>query len=179
MTGAFDEARSCVQSARETYTELGQATGAEYSCGDSGSQIEILAGDLDRAQALLEASYATLERHGERAYLATRAASLADVLTRREMWSEARGRLQEAKERSTPDDVATEWLWRAVESRLLTHSGEHEQAEQRVRDALAMLAGTDALNHQAACRVDLANVLARAGRPAEAASAVREALALY
>jgi hypothetical protein len=75
MSGDFEQARECVRRSREIFVELGQALAAEYSCGSVQSEIETLAGDLGAAQAALESSYAILEQHGERSYLATRTAA--------------------------------------------------------------------------------------------------------
>jgi tetratricopeptide (TPR) repeat protein len=179
MRGDFDAARACVAQCRKGYGELGQALGAERSAGSVESEIEFLAGDLAAARASLESSSAVLEQHGDRAYLATRAASLADVLYRQGKLDEAARQVRAAESGSTSDDVATQWRWRAVDAKLAARSGEFERAEALARDALGLLDDGDTLNERAMCLLDLGEVLALAGRPAEAAAAFGQALDLF
>jgi len=179
MRGTFEEARALVGLAREIYAQLGQSLTAEYTCGRTESQVELLAGDLDRAQASLERSYSVLKQHRERSHLATRAAMLADVLYRRECWKESEAYVSAAESYSVADDVVTEWLWRSAKARLQARAGRHESAQQLVEAAVSILADTDALNYQAACSLDFAEVHRLAGRSAQAATAVEEAIGLY
>jgi tetratricopeptide (TPR) repeat protein len=179
MQGAFERARGRITMARAIYAELGQSLAAEYTCGTTESQVELLAGDLERAQSALERSYAVLKQHGERSYLATRAAMLADVLCRRGRWEEAKTHVSAAQSGSVADDVATEWLWRSVEAKLQARVGRQDRALQLASEALAILTDTDALNHQAACRLDLAEVHRLGGDPAQAATTIEEAIELF
>jgi DNA-binding SARP family transcriptional activator/predicted ATPase len=179
MSGDFEQARECVRRSQEIFVELGQALAAEYSCGSEQSEIEVLAGDLAAAQEALDSSYAILERHGERSYLATRAAALADVLYRRGRYRAAARRVREAQSGSTSDDVTTQWQWRAVGAKLAARDGDVERAETLACEAVEFLAGTDALNIRAACLLDLAEVLTLAKRSAEGAAAIQEAVKLY
>jgi DNA-binding SARP family transcriptional activator len=179
MQGDLDRARQRMRRTREICAQLGQPIAPEHSCGNFEYQIELFDGDLTAAQRLLEKSHAVLEAHGERAYLATRAVMLADVLYRRGRLSEAAARLAAAQADSSDDDVVTQWRCRAVAAKLAARKGDHGRAEQLVREALALLATTDVLNHQAACLLDLREVLTLDGRVEEARSASEEALALY
>jgi DNA-binding SARP family transcriptional activator len=179
MTGSFDKAEHSIRTSRATFVELDQPLASEIICGDVEARIELLRGDLLRAQEALERSYAVLREHGDRSYLPTRAARLAGILAQRGERESARRLLDEAKSTSTPDDILTEWLWRVAESRLMMQSDESEGAERLARDAIAILDETDTLNYQADCRVALADVLVAAGRADEAETALREALPLY
>jgi len=179
MRGDFEAARTLVAETRRTYSELGQSFAAELSCGAVEPEVELLAEDLERARELAEASYAVFAEHGERAYLATRAATLADVLYRQGRLEDAARCAGEAESGSTSGDLATEWRWRSVAARLAARSGEFDRAERLAREAVGLLAGTDVLGQRANCSLDLAEVLTLAGRPAEAATALREALALF
>ncbi len=80
MRGRFGEARRLVSKARSSYEELGQVSVAEANCGTIAAGIELLSGDAKAAVRLLRASCEVLELTGDRAYLATRAAELADAL---------------------------------------------------------------------------------------------------
>jgi ATP/maltotriose-dependent transcriptional regulator MalT len=176
----FDEAETSIRASRATFAELDQPLAFEIVAGgDLEARIHLLQGDLTHAQEALERSYAVLRQHGDRSYLPTRAARLAEVLAQRGERGEARQWLDKAKAGSTPSDVMTEWLWRLAESKLLIHSGDSDEAERIAREAIAITDQTDTVNYQADCRVALADVLADAGRVAETKAALREALALY
>jgi DNA-binding SARP family transcriptional activator len=180
MKGMFDKAEISLHASQATFAELDQPLAFEVIAGgDLEARIHLLQGDLAHAQEALERSYAVLRQRGDRSYLPTRAARLAEVLAQRGEWGDARRWLEEAKAGSTPSDVMTEWLWRLAESRLLMHSGECEKAERQAREAIAITDQTDTVNYQADCRVALADVLANAGQLADAEAALREALALY
>jgi DNA-binding SARP family transcriptional activator len=179
MNGLFDEALRSVHASRASFNELGQPLAAEIAAGDVEARILILYGDPVRALDALERSYAVLRRHGDRSYLATRAARLAGVLALRGGGKRAWELVGEAKSNSTSDDVVTEWLWRVAEARLLMRSSESDGAERLVRQALAILDETDTLNYRADCRLSLVEVLTAVGRTMEAESVLREALELY
>jgi ATP/maltotriose-dependent transcriptional regulator MalT len=69
--------------------------------------------------------------------------------------------------------------WRRARARVLARRGELEAAERLAREALELVAGTDALNDHADTLLDLAEVLRLAGRGEQAARAVGEAIVLY
>ena len=59
------------------------------------------------------------------------------------------------------------------------HRGQHTQAEQLAREAVAISERTDALNNQGDAFCDLAEVLAAAGRSNDAFQALEQALDRY
>ena len=179
MRGDFPKARTFVAETRRTYSQLGQFIAAELSSGSVETEVERLAGDLEKARELVEASHAILEEHGGRAYLATRAATLADVLYRQGRLEDAARYAAAAESGSTSGDLATEWRWRSVAAKLAARAGESDRAELLAREAVGLLADTDALHERGRCSLDLAEVLTLSGRPAEAATALRDALALF
>ena len=69
--------------------------------------------------------------------------------------------------------------WRQVQGLVLASRGEYAEAERLVRDAIAIVDRTDALNHQGDARCDLAEVLERAGRAGDAKAALEQALERY
>jgi tetratricopeptide (TPR) repeat protein len=179
MNGDFEQARKRMTEARQTFSELGQAFGAEITCGAMEGEIEILAEDLRTARRALESSCLALEQRGEQRYLATRSAALAEVLYQQGEFEEAARRNRVAQSGSTIDDVATEWRWRTVEAKLTAYEGDFAGAERLARAAYELLADTDALNHQAACLVSLGEVLSLADRPSEAVIAFERASELF
>jgi tetratricopeptide (TPR) repeat protein len=62
---------------------------------------------------------------------------------------------------------------------ILARRGQADEAEAMAREATAFFEGTDFLTDHATSLLDLAEVLRIAGRPEEAADAVRHALDLY
>jgi ATP/maltotriose-dependent transcriptional regulator MalT len=70
-------------------------------------------------------------------------------------------------------------VWRQVRAKVLARRGAHAEAERNARDAVSLADDTDMLNWQGRALVDLAEVLALAGRREEAAAELDRAIALY
>src|SRR5204863_4833671 len=132
------------------------------------ARIEILAEEYASAEEILRTTCANLERLGNRAYLATRAAELAEVLLVRGDDEEASDWVSRAVELGASDDIPTQVVWRCTQGKLLARRGELADADRLVREAIRLSDTTDALDHQARARLDLARVFAIAGRPTEA-----------
>jgi DNA-binding SARP family transcriptional activator len=175
----FEEARRLLSKARRWYTDLGQTSGAEISCGTVAARIEVLAGEHAAAEEILRTTCANLERMGNRAYLATRAAELADVLWFRGRDNEAEDWVSLALELGASDDIPIQIWWRCVAGKLLARRGEVAEAQRLLGDAIRLSDTTDALSHQAQARLDLARVLAIAGQPTEASARAKAAIELF
>jgi DNA-binding SARP family transcriptional activator len=178
MRGHYDDARRLVGKARRLYEELGQEGKAEANCGGVGARVEILAGEEAAAEEILRSTCANLEQMGNRGYLATRAAELADVLWARGYEEEAADWVSHAVESGASDDIPTQIAWRCVRAKLYARS-DGVEAERLVREAMQLSDSTDALNNQARTRLDLGRVLGIAGRVAEASAAVEAAIELF
>jgi DNA-binding SARP family transcriptional activator len=179
MQSRFDDARRLVANARKLHEDLGQLAAAEANCGTVAGRIEMLAGDYVAAEAILRATCAAFERTGNRAYLATRAAELADVLWLQGRDDEAEKWVGRSAELGASDDIPTQLAWRCVQGKLLARRGDGDKAEGLVREAIELSEQTDALDEQANARVDLAHVLTIDGRPAEAVEAAESAVDLF
>ena len=179
MRGRFDDARRLVAAARALHEDLSQFSAAEANCGTVAGRIEVLAGDYAAAEAVLRATCAALERMGNRAYLATRSAELADVLWMQGRDEEADKWTGRSEELGASDDIPTQLVWRCVRAKLLARRGDPAEAERLVREAIQLSEQTDALDEQAKARLDLAQVLKLDGRGAEVAEAVERAIELY
>ena len=108
----FDRARELIQTARAMFVDLGQ-TYALASSAESSGLVEMLAGDLLAAKSKRR-GVGLLEGMGERAYLSTLGAMLADVLELVDRDDEA-GRFARTSEKaSDPDDIDSQARWRAV-----------------------------------------------------------------
>jgi DNA-binding SARP family transcriptional activator len=179
MRGRFDAARDDVRRAESLYAELGQTALGHATGGAVRGEIELLAGDAAAAEEAFRASYEALERAGDRAYLATRAAQLAEAVHVLGRDDEAMRLSLLAEEAAAADDIPTQYLWRSVQARLLAASGEAARAEALAREAVRLAEATDALSQRAKVILDLAVVLRTLGRSADAAGAAASALELY
>jgi predicted ATPase/class 3 adenylate cyclase len=178
MRGNVDESRRLYRDSRAMLEELGWTFLAAMTSFDS-APVEILAGDLEAAEAELRRDYDTLERMGETNYISTTAALLAEVLFRQGDFDGAEKCTRICEELAAHDDVVSQFRWRSVRGKILASRGRFAEAETLAREAVALIRRSDDLNSQAEASLDLAEVLRLADRPLEAAGAAREALALF
>jgi tetratricopeptide (TPR) repeat protein len=116
---------------------------------------------------------------GEKAFVSSLAALLAEVLYRQQSHDEAKTFVDRSEETAAPDDLAAQIAWRTVRAKILAATGRLEDAEALARRAVSLAGETDWSNDHAAACVALGEVLRNRGRPQEAETAIREALALY
>jgi len=180
MQNEFEEARALTDEARTTFEELGANLSLAGPTRVLRADIERLAGDLETAEVLLRESRDALEAMEQHAYVATRDAQLADVLYAQGRFEESEAFVQLAQSESLPEDLITEVYWRSVRARLLARRGAFGEAEGLARDAVRLLAETDALNQRAKATLDLADVLRLFGRPPdEIRACIDDAVRLY
>ncbi|HET7758539.1 MAG TPA: adenylate/guanylate cyclase domain-containing protein [Gaiellaceae bacterium] len=141
--------------------------------------IEHVAGDPAAAIETLRASVDALEQMGEQGFLSTIAGFLAHALIAAGEDEEAERFSRASEQAAAPDDVSSQVLWRTARAKLLARRGEHESAERMVREAVEMVERTDVLNAQGDALLDLAEVMALAGRADEARAAASEAAARF
>jgi tetratricopeptide (TPR) repeat protein len=178
MRGNLDGARRLVAKSRERATELGQhlwAAGASMN----EAEIELNAGDPERAAEVALEGISELDRLGERGWLSTIAGHAAEALYRLGRDAEAWQLTRKAEEAGAADDVITQMLIRQVRAKLLARRGELEEAEGLAREALELGRPTDAPEVKANSLRDLAIVLSAAEKRDEALEALDEARALY
>jgi tetratricopeptide (TPR) repeat protein len=178
LSGRFDEAR---QSWQEGVSMLGELGLPIFVAGSSEERfdIELLAGDLPAAEAVLREACKTLEELGEKGFLSNRAACLGLCLVRQGRPVEAEPFLELA-ERLMPNggnDVLS--LVNLARAATFLSRGSLSEAEDHARLALAAIADWDHPNIKGDSLVQLADVLRAAGRADEAVAAYSEALALY
>jgi predicted ATPase/class 3 adenylate cyclase len=177
MLGRFDAARELLGRARAICDDLGlkvlAAATSQIACF-----IEVLAGDLPSAERRLRRGYEVLETLGEKSYLSTAAAQLAETLCALGRYEEARVYATESEKAAASDDVVTQILWRRAKAKLLSHDGELAEAERLVREAVVLGEATDLLTIHADTLFDLAAVLRLAGRH-EAPPVAEDAMRLY
>jgi DNA-binding SARP family transcriptional activator len=179
MLGRFEEGRANVARAKAVYEELGQALAAGETCGFVLGGISLLAEELERAEQALLESCETCMRLNQFAPLASRAAELADVLYRLARYDDAQEWLQISRRHASDEDLDAQSSWRSTQAKLLAQRGEGDRALVTARAAVDIADRTDALNHQAQARMDLAEVLRSCGGEREALQAVGGAVNLY
>ena len=178
LSGRFDEARRSWQEGVSMLGELGLpilvAGSSEERFG-----IELLAGDLPAAEAVLREACTTLEQVGEKGFLSTRAACLGLCLALQDRPAEAESFLTMAEGLigNGGDDVLN--LVNLARAAISLARGSLGEAEEHARVALAAIAHWDHSNIKGDSLVQLGDVLQAAGRADEAVAAYSEALALY
>jgi Flp pilus assembly protein TadD len=120
-----------------------------------------------------------LEEMGEKAFVSSSAALLAEVLYQQGRQEDAARFVNRSKETAAPDDLAAQITWRMVQAKILTTTGHLEDAETLARHAVALAAETDWSTYHAAACAALGEVLRECGRLEEAERVIGEALRLY
>jgi tetratricopeptide (TPR) repeat protein len=163
MRGGFDLARELVAQARGVYADLGQRLAAGATCGLVLGAVELLAGRLDAAEDAMRLCCETCEQLNEHAWLASRAAELADLLCAQSRFDEARSCAELSERLAGPEDLDAQSSWRSVSARIAARSDELDRARQLAEEAVAISEQTDALNHRGNVLMSLAEVMRLAG----------------
>ncbi len=177
MDGRFDQAREAYMKSREVLDELGWRFHAALTSLDSGA-VEMLAGDPVAAERELRMDYETLNEMGERDYMPTTAALLAEALYEQGRFDDAESFARISETFAASEDITSQFLWRCVRAKVSAQRGE-PAAETLVLEALELTEKTEELESQAQVFMDLAEVLELSGRSDEAVPHLREALARY
>ena len=175
MLARFDEA---AQIARETGERWRDLTGDDEVDGVLGN-IAATAGRHEDAAARFRRSCDLLEARGRHANLSTYAPLLGRSLCALGRHDEAEPLVRLGRALGDEQDATTQALWRQVQALVNARRGQHSQAEQLAREAVAISERTDALNYQGDALCDLAEVLHAAGQSDEAAATLAQALERY
>jgi tetratricopeptide (TPR) repeat protein len=178
MEGRLDVARQVIGKGTALARELGDQANLAGLLRHSGL-IEILAGDPVAAEVELRAVYEIAERSSDFGHLASVAPDLGDAVYEQGRDDEALQLADYAGSITKAGDLDAAVRWRQLRAKVLARQGRHEEAHVLATEAVRLVAPTQNLDLHAHARLGLAEVLRRAGREAEAASAVREALDLY
>jgi tetratricopeptide (TPR) repeat protein len=141
--------------------------------------VELLAGDPGSAVELGMAACHHLETMEDQSIFSTVAGFLGQALYALGRLEEADAWARRAAEMGASDDLLTQHLWRRVRAKVLARRSEHAEAERLALEAVAISEKTDQLLVQGDVYADLAEVLLLAGKPAEAAAALEQALERY
>jgi tetratricopeptide (TPR) repeat protein len=178
MTGRFDAARERLDMACRTLEDLGFITlTSSFALFDG--YVEILATDLVRAEERVRLGLSRLEEMGERAFVSSLAALLAEILYRQGRQEEAKRFVDRSEETAAPDDLAAQITWRTVRAKILATAGRPVDAESDARGAVSLAEKTDWSAYHASACMALGEVLRARGRPVEAELAIRKSIHLY
>jgi tetratricopeptide (TPR) repeat protein len=178
MRGDFALARELVNEGLETIVGLGFSLRAAMSSQEA-FYVEMLVGDLGAAERIGREAYATLERMGERGYLSSMAALLAHALSGLGELDEAERFSRTSEDVAASDDAFSQVLWRTGRAKIRARRGELAEAEALAREAVAVAERTDLLNTRGDTLADLGEIVALAGRPADAVAAFEQAAELF
>ncbi len=179
MRGHFEDARDLGERSIAILEDLGMKVQADASRAEALGYLEILRGDTVAAEREYRAAYEALDRMDEKALLSTIAAELARLLWRLGRHDEMERFIRVSKESAASDDILSQIKWRNAQAMFLASQGDADRAVALAREAVALAEPTDVLSAHADALMDHAEVLRLAGRSAEAASAMREALRLF
>jgi predicted ATPase/class 3 adenylate cyclase len=175
MRGRFAEARTLYRRSRATLEELGWRLDAALTSAIASGPVELLANDSAAAEAELRRDHAALAAMGERNYISTTAAFLAEALYRQGRDDDALAMTEESEAIAAADDVTTQCLWRGVRAKILARRGRHREAEPMAAEAVRIIGAAQDPYSQGYAYLDFAEVLRLAGRAGDALQAVAEA----
>ncbi len=177
LQGSFDEARELVGRGRTMLEELGLAVRVARVAQEA-TRVEMYAGDVTAAEGELQRAHELLMSLGEKYLLSTISGLLGQTRYALGQFDEAEPLAQRAKELATEDDVDTQSLWRCVLAKVAAREGEFDEAHSLMREALEILAPTDAILLKYGALLDLAEVCRFSGSDDDARAALEEALEL-
>ncbi|HKP19668.1 MAG TPA: BTAD domain-containing putative transcriptional regulator [Gaiellaceae bacterium] len=178
IQGRFEEARTHLDHDRAIVLDVGLRIAVGVGLTQR-AYVELLADDLEAAEASCRDGIALLAETGEREYFVGIQVLLADVLLRRGRPDEALELTRVAEEHGIADDVVEQAHWRSVRGKLLALRGEQVEAERLAQEAVALLSSTDVLNIRAHALLDLGEVLSHGADVAELLRVLGEAEELF
>jgi predicted ATPase/DNA-binding SARP family transcriptional activator len=179
MEGRFDEARALIVAGRATFLDLGLRVRGTMAPATHLGFVELLAGNPGAAVSVLRSGYEALAEMGEKSYLSTVSANLAEALYEDGRYEEAERFSAESEAAAALDDLVSQVGWRTVRAKLRARDGEADEALRLATEAVALADTTEFVDEQAGAREALACVLEADGLADEAREALAEALELY
>ncbi len=176
MRGHFAEARDLVDQAKQRYEQLG--LGSDNYLRLRGA-VEMFAGAHELAEEALREACTALERDKQVQVLATRAAELANAICEQGRYEEAETWIRVARESAGSDDLDAAFAAHHAHAKALARLGAIDEAERFAREALDIMARTDALNRHGDSLLVLAEILRLQGQEDQALERIYGALRLY
>ena len=178
LEGRFEDARVCMERAREGFQALGMRE-LVAACDSELGVAELSAGDPAAALEWLLRSDALLAELGQHALRSTTQAVIAQAQASLNQPGAARAAIELAESLSAPEESLNFALTHRVRARLALSQGNAEAALRWVRSAVAHASQIDSPEVRADAVLDLARVLEAVGRPDDALPEARAALELF
>ena len=176
MLGRLDEAHQLLADAADRVRELGLARfTTNLAC--RRFDLAMLEGDAAAAESAAREACETAQASREFDNFMLYCCNLAQALLALGRDAEAEEWLERGVETASTEERLSQILWRQARGKALARRGDLEEGEQLAREAVALAEETDMLNAHADALIDLAEVLALAGR--DATPELDRALALY
>jgi tetratricopeptide (TPR) repeat protein len=174
----FDEARRLIGRTFEIYDELGMAVhraGSMYTL----VEIELLAGDLDAAEAAAHSGHERFLSLGDQSFAAGGALYLAEIAEARGSFATAESLTATAEQLAGDDDTQTRTRAGPLRARDLARGGRFDEAMRLIGKAMAVLEESETPCRLGDALLDQAYVLRLAERRGDADDAVRRAHELF
>jgi tetratricopeptide (TPR) repeat protein len=179
MSGDIEGARTQLKAAEEIRWDLRGPRFDPHYAGLVAARVALLADDLETAEKDLRRSCHYLQRMGDRAYLATRAAALADVYIRLGRLDDAGKYVTVCRQAAAGDQLPAQAAWCGVHAKLKAIRGHSSEAVRFAETACELADRTDDTDGQGQALAALAEVLYRLGRSDEAAARLGDAVARF
>jgi tetratricopeptide (TPR) repeat protein len=176
MLGRFDEAHRLLAEAADRMAELGTLR-SHLWLSSRRFEVATLEGDAGRAEAAAREMCESAPAAGELGNFMSFCCNLAQALLELGRDDEAEHWLERGRATAPSEERLPRMLWRQARAKVLARRGEHEEGVRVAREAVALAEETDTLSAHGDALVDLAEVLALAGRDPRAE--LEQALALY
>jgi DNA-binding SARP family transcriptional activator len=177
--GEFDRAGDLLESARQTYEDLGHRMAVTTYAGVVRGDVELLRDDLSTAERTFRTLCDELAARQAYSRLASRAGDLAEVLYRQGRFDEAADWVALGESHTADDDLDALCLWMPVQAKLIARRGDIDRAIAVATRVVELVEASDALNRCAAVWADLGEVQSVADDPSEADAAFGRAFDLY
>jgi len=177
MQGQVARAHELLARGRAIFDDLGATMTSAVT--HPASFVAMLTGDAAAAETHLRRDYDSLQRMGEKGYLATTAAFLAQAIAAQGRRDEAERFIAVSRAAAAGEDFSAQIVSQGLLARILATRGRLAEAEELAHAAVALAKRTDFLNQHADALLELAQVLTAAARVSEARAAVGTALDLY
>jgi tetratricopeptide (TPR) repeat protein len=174
MLGRGEEARRL---AEEQAARLSEIEGPRRRRGEEDlAVVAVYEGDYEKAVEAMTMRVAALEESDHSSFLSTQAPKLGRWLCLAGRYDDAERYARLGRDLGDERDHATQTLWRQAQALVHSGRGEHEEAERLAREAVQVADRSDNLNSQGETRADLGLILTAAGRGADAAPVLEEAI---
>jgi len=176
MRGRFEEAQRLLAQAADRVAEFGVAR-FRTRLALRRFEVAMLQNDPAPAEEAAREACEAAQAAGDRANFMRYSCHLAQALLALHRDDEAEPWLERGRETAPSEERLPQILWSQARGKVLARRGQFQEGERLAREAVALAERTDMLNTHADALIDLADVLALAGRDARAELA--QALALY